>query len=94
MIFFLKDESNYFTSSCSICNPIDSACKCNMMTEVFHSINRVLFELQLFDHLCGDIIVEVLQNKIKDHIEKTSLDNFEETFIESFEKVCNFFFFS
>jgi hypothetical protein len=45
------------------------------------------FELHLFDHLCGDIIVEVVQNKIKGHIENTSLDNYQENFIISFEKV-------
>ena len=85
-----KDENNYFTRPCRLCSPVDGNCKCNRLTDLFHSVTKVLFELQLFDHLCGDIIVEVLQNKIKEHIEKTSVDNFEETFIESFEKVCNF----
>jgi hypothetical protein len=44
-------------------------------------------ELKLFDCLCGDIIVDVVQNKIKEHIENVSLDNFSESFINSFEEV-------
>ena len=60
------------------------------MTDKFHSINRILFELQLFDHLCSDIIVEVVQNKIKEHIENMSLDNYQETFIHVFEQVLWF----
>lgn len=42
--------------------------------------------MQLFDHLCGDIIVEVVQIKIKEHIESVSLDNYQESFLTSFEK--------
>jgi hypothetical protein len=54
---------------------------------LIYSIFKKRFELNLFDHLCGDIIVEVVQNKIKNHIENTSLDNYQEKFIDSFEKV-------
>lgn len=45
------------------------------------------FELTLFDHLCGDVVVEVVENKIRQHIENTSMDNYEESFIEPFENV-------
>lgn len=58
----------------------------NHLTDKFHSINKYLFELNLFDHLCSDIIVEVVQNKIKDHIENTSIDNYQESFISVFEQ--------
>ncbi len=47
----------------------------------------------LFDHLCGDVVVEVVENKIRQHIESTSLDNYEESFIESFEIVISLDFF-
>ena len=45
------------------------------------------FDLELFDHLCGDIVISVVQNKIRSHIENTSLDNYQESFIKSFEEV-------
>ena len=45
------------------------------------------FGLELFDNLCGDIVVEVVENKIRQHIENTSMDNYEESFIQSFENV-------
>jgi hypothetical protein len=51
----------------------------------FHRINQILFGLELFDNLCGDIVVEVVENKIRQHIENTSMENYEESFIQSFE---------
>jgi hypothetical protein len=67
-------------------NDESSTCKYNQLTDKFHAINKYLFELNLFDHLCSDIIVEVVQNKIKDHIENTSIDNYQESFISVFEQ--------
>ena len=62
----------------------------NPLIEDFEVINRTIFELDLFDHLCGDIIVGVVQNKIRMHIE-TAMDNYQESFIKSFEHVSRFF---
>ncbi len=59
----------------------------NQLIENFERINRVIFELELFDHLCGDIVVGVVQNKIRTHIESTSTDNYQESFIRAFEHV-------
>jgi anaphase-promoting complex subunit 2 len=42
--------------------------------------------LEIFDHLCGDIVVEVVQNKIQSHIEMKSIDNYQISFINSFER--------
>lgn len=39
----------------------------------------------LFDHLCGDVVVGVVEQKIKIHIESTSMENYEESFIDSFK---------
>ncbi len=47
----------------------------------------IRFHLDLFDHLCGDIVVQVVENKIRKYIEDTSLENYEDSFIFSFEKV-------
>ena len=47
------------------------------------------FELELFDHLCGDTLVQVVENKIREHIESISLDNYEESFIKPFEAVSH-----
>lgn len=58
-----------------------------LLIENFESINRTIFEMDLFDHLCGDIVVGVVQNKIRLHIESTSMDNYQESFIKSFEFV-------
>lgn len=57
----------------------------NILIENFVKINRMIFELDLFDHLCGDIVVGVVQNKIRLYIESTSMDNYQESFIKSFE---------
>lgn len=46
----------------------------------------------MFEHLCGDIIVEVVENKIKQHIESSSMDNYEESFIKLFENVSSLIF--
>jgi len=59
----------------------------NQLIQNFESINTVIFELELFDHLCGDIVVGVVQNKIRLHIESTSTDNYQESFIRAFEHV-------
>ena len=61
----------------------------NLLIENFESINRIIFELDLFDHLCGDIMVGVVQNKIRLHIESTSIDNYQVSFIKSFELVSD-----
>ena len=61
--------------------------KKNVLIENFEHINKTIFELDLFDHLCGDIVVGVVQNKIRLHIENTSMDNYQESFIKSFELV-------
>lgn len=37
--------------------------------------------------MCGDIVISVVQNKIRFHIENTSIDNYHESFIKSFEQV-------
>lgn len=39
----------------------------------------------MFDHLCGDVVVGVVEHKIKLHIESISMENYEESFIDSFE---------
>lgn len=61
--------------------------KKNVLIENFEHINKTIFELDLFDHLCGDIVVGVVQNKIRLYIENTSMDNYQESFIKSFELV-------
>ena len=53
----------------------------------FDYIKTIRFDLELFDHLCGDIVISVVQNKIRFHIENTSIDNYHESFIKSFEQV-------
>jgi hypothetical protein len=42
--------------------------------------------------LCGDIVISVVQNKIRFYIENTSIDNYHESFIKSFEQVYFFEF--
>lgn len=61
--------------------------KKNVLIENFEHINKTIFELDLFDHLCGDIVVGVVQHKIRLYIENTSMDNYQESFIKSFELV-------
>ncbi|CAF1047219.1 unnamed protein product [Brachionus calyciflorus] len=55
----------------------------------FLNINQILFNLGLFDHLCGDVVVGVVEDKIRQHIDNTSIDNYEESFIDSFKEWLN-----
>lgn len=93
-----RNVFDYYQRSChqeidDDCEPVEvdyeeKAHKMNkekLLIENFESINRTIFDMDLFDHLCGDIVVGVVQNKIRLHIESTSMDNYQESFIKSFE---------
>ena len=43
----------------------------------------------MFDHLCGDVVVGVVEDKIRQQIESISIDNYEESFIDSFKEWLN-----
>lgn len=79
--------SNEEEITCGGCEFPTENCSCQEIMQTFQEVNYSLLEMGLLERLSGNILMDLIRNRIETHVKETCDGNFETSYVESLENV-------
>lgn len=91
------DDSTEDAVQCGGCDNSMDSCICHEITQTFLEVNNKLMEFDLLERIAGDILTNLIHERIENHVQETCKGSFDSSYIESLENVsqgslCRHFF--
>lgn len=83
------DDSNEVVVQCCGCDNTLENCMCQEIRKVFLDVNCKLMEYDLLERIAGDVLTNLIHERIENHVQETCKGNFFVSYIESLEMVSN-----
>jgi len=86
LVFYSRADRDPDDSSedltCDGCSMTTDACLCTSITAIFHQVNVKLSELDLLDRLTGQVVTEIVHDRIHNHVQDTCKGSFDESYMD------------
>lgn len=80
--------------SCRGCDNPTEICSCVEIMHTFQDVNQKLLQLGLLERITGDILTNLIHERIETHVKNTCKGSFDTSYIETLENVSVFYSFT
>lgn len=86
------DDTNEVVVQCTGCDYTLDNCACQNIRKIFTTVNQKLMEYDLLERIAGDVLTNLIHERIENHVQETCKGNFFVSYIESLEAVCRYYY--
>ena len=76
-----QDEDDGDALKCEGCENDQDRCMCNAIMAAFHDVNKKLMELKLLERITGEIVTNLVRQRIEKHVADTCSGSFTSSYI-------------